>query len=418
MSAAKRAPKFVCSRCMAPYQRWPGATCRSCGACSTSIIDIATARARGLPLPVSLLGKPGAKTSRRLRTGLAALDLTFGGGIAVPSSALFAGSPGAGKSTAALQAAAHVARRSTAVYASVEESVDRLHARCERFGFADRAKLVPIHVESVDELVRVASGLRPALIVCDSASKLAETMHSREVPIVERLHATAHEQLHCAMIVISHVNAAGEISGPAAKRHATDAVIVVEGDGSNPIRTLRAPKNRDGATDVRACLRMTDRGFVDDDPSAAGHDARRKYGPGVALGLLRLDGRVQIVEVEAMLTTPTSNPRRIIAHGCPGPRVATALAIVERAGAAVDGDVTVRLAGGITSADVSLDAALVGAIWSAAAGRAIPAGTVLAGEVSLAGGLRPPGVEAPEGYRLLGPGRLVEMLSKSHLRAV
>ncbi len=98
-------------------------------------------------MPVHLLAPAarGGASSRRLATGLRGLDLVYGGGITVGSSALVAGSAGAGKSTGLLQAAGEVGRRKLAIYASVEESVDALRDRCERLGIADRKHLVPMH---------------------------------------------------------------------------------------------------------------------------------------------------------------------------------------------------------------------------------------------------------------------------------
>lgn len=422
---ARRAPrpKWVCTRCTAPLARWPGASCPQCGAFSTAIITIAQAVERNLALPVALLRQataPGSRgRSRRLHTGLRGLDHVFGGGIMPGSSALVAGASGAGKTTALVQAAAEVAKRRRAVVASAEQSRAALVELCERLDVADRQGLVPLHVESVDAVLSIAAEMRPALLIVDSSSKLAELSHSAEAPIIGQLHAAAGE-LRVAIMIVSHVNAAGEISGPAAKRHAPDAVVVVEGSRQDPVRTWRAPKNRNaaGAVEAHAVMRMEEHGFVD--VADVGPEIpRRQLGPGAALALVRVDGAVVAIEVQAALTSPISSPRRITTSGIPVEAVRVVASTVERDGVILAGDLVLRVYGEAPAS--SLDCAIAAALASASRGTSLPPGVAFAGGLGLDGVVREGDISAAEvaslGLRLLGRAgeRLVNAIDRGHL---
>ena len=118
---ARNAPTFVCQNCGAVYGRWQG-KCEACGEWNT--ISEESARQS----PSTGPGRPGRKgrafaleqlagethEAPRLSSGIAELDRVTGGGFVRGSALLVGGDPGIGKSTLLIQAAAALARTSSA----------------------------------------------------------------------------------------------------------------------------------------------------------------------------------------------------------------------------------------------------------------------------------------------------------------
>lgn len=411
-------PRWVCTACTAPLARWPGARCPKCAGFATAIIGIDDAIARGVPLPFALLAATRSKgPPQRLRTGLAALDrvLSTEGGAVPGDSILLAAVPGAGKTTMLMQACAHVARRRRALYITIEQDVPSLAALAERLG---ASKVIPIASRSLGEVEGHVRSVRPALAIVDSVTELAKCERTTVAAVVSRLHALAHEA-GATLVLTSHVNSSGLVRGGPEVSHGTDAVLLMLGEPRKTRRrTLVQEKNRANDTTIGGEMEMTDRGLVA--VTATPPSAPRALGPGRALGLVHDGEGARVVEVEAARTPRDgSGERRMVAVGFPAERLRSIAATAERDGVDLGGDhVTVRLAAGAKTSDVAIDAAVYGAITSAARGVALPAGVVLAGEVGLGGDLRVPpwaGEAAREvGLRLLTADRVAVAVAVEH----
>lgn len=156
---------------------------------------------------------------------------------------------------------------------------------------------------------------------------------------------------------------------------------------------------------------------------------RRSLGVGAALALIRdNEGRAQLVEVQCVILPPTATSaagagaqRRITCSGCSAERVRIVAAIVDRELTIPPGDLVVRTYGPTVADAGQLDAAIAGALVSAAQGRPLPSDIMLAGEVSLDGVVRPVGFDvegeaAKLGLRAIRPGAsVVSWLSRAHL---
>ncbi len=422
------APKLVCTKCMAPFTRWPGARCSKCGAFSTCIVTLDEARERGLPLPMTLVGDATKATRARLRTGLAGFDriLSHEGGIVPAASVLVAACPGSGKTTLLLASAGEVARGRgrRAVYASAEQDVSSLRSLGEKLGVAGRDRLLPVCVRSLGEVEAVVGTSAPALVIVDSATEIAK--HSRTQPqaVVAALHEMAHST-HTSIIITAHINAAGLVRGGPELEHATDTVLMMTGDPrKSPRRELAASKNRHGDTTITTAIEMTAAGFRDvEDPPRA---ARRALGIGAALAVVRVDGAPSVVEVQVMIgPSCLSNPRRITTAGGLGvERLRVLVTVMEREGVIVAGDVVAQAYGGAASDPGALDAAVCAALISSSRGTPLPSGVAFTGALGLDGAVRPGDVTADDvsglGLRLVGrPGeRFVAALDRAHLSRV
>ena len=103
--------------------------------------------------------------------------------------------------------------------------------------------------------------------------------------------------------------------------------------------------------------------------------------------------RPLLVEMQALVApTPHAQPRRAVV-GWDGARLAMILAVLEaRCGIPFAGlDVYLNVAGGLKISEPAADLAVAAALLSAREDTALPAETVVFGEISLSGALRPVG---------------------------
>jgi DNA repair protein RadA/Sms len=170
-----------------------------------------------------------------------------------------------------------------------------------------------------------------------------------------------------------------------------DTVLYFEGGGAHPYRILRAHKNRFGSASEIGVFEMKARGLVEvANPSALFLAERPEDAPGSAVAATLSGTRTVLVEVQALVApTGFGTPRRT-ALGLDANRVALLAAVLEKkVGLDVLGcDLFVNVAGGLSVDDPASDLACAAALASSFRDRAIPARTVVLGEVGLAGEVR------------------------------
>jgi DNA repair protein RadA/Sms len=195
------------------------------------------------------------------------------------------------------------------------------------------------------------------------------------------------------VLLVGHVTKDGTLAGPRTLEHLVDAVLMLEGDRYGSLRLLRALKNRHGSTEEVGVMEMTATGLHEvHDPAAAFLGSGHREAPGVAVAAILEGSRPLLVEVQA-LVAPAGGmgpPRRTVA-GLDGNRLALLIAVLARRGGLdVSGrDVYASLAGGLTENEPALDLPLALAIAASQRDQALPADTLVCGEVSLLGEVRP-----------------------------
>jgi len=154
---------------------------------------------------------------------------------------------------------------------------------------------------------------------------------------------------------------------------------------------MRAIKNRFGPAGEMGVFEMTSGGMASvANPSEAFLAEKPKDVAGSVV-VAALEGqRPLLLEVQALAAkSPYSSPKRV-AQGLDQRRVDVILAVLERRLdlplAALD--IYVNIAGGLRLTDTGVDLAVALAVYSAVTNRVVPDGTVLVGEVGLAGELR------------------------------
>jgi DNA repair protein RadA/Sms len=342
-----------------------------------------------------------APRAERLTTGIAELDRVLGGGLVPGSLVLLGGSPGIGKSTLTGMALGNLSAAGHAtLYVSGEESAAQVRLRAERLGGA--ALEVPVIAEtSLESVVATLEAERPAVCVIDSVQTLHAQGMSGAPGSVGQVREAASavmevaKRLECAVILVGHVTKEGAVAGPRVLEHLVDCVLFFEGERERSFRTVRALKNRFGATSEVGVFEMRAGGLVEVvDPSArfVGEASRA---PGSVV-LASMEGsRSLLVEVQALVAPTELVPPRRTANGIDRNRLAMVLAVLARhGGPSLSGaDVFVNVAGGVRVEEPGADLAVALAIASAHRGEPLldHRGRPLAcfGEVGLTGELRP-----------------------------
>ena len=401
---ARAAPSYVCSACGAVHRKWAG-RCDACGAWN-SVHEEAPLTAgprgkvtRGRGVALGTLDAAEAPPPRAV-SGMGEFDRVLGGGLVPGSAVLVGGDPGIGKSTLLLQAAAAFARQGLpCVYISGEEASAQIRMRAARLGLGDAPVLLGAET-SLREILTTLDTEAPGLAVIDSI----QTMwldHVESAPgSVAQLRAAVHDLVGfakrrgTAVMLVGHVTKEGQIAGPRVVEHMVDTVLYFEGERGHAFRILRAVKNRFGPTDEIGVFEMTGAGLAEvANPSALFLSERDRPAPG-AVVFAGIEGtRPMLTEIQA-LVSPSSlgTPRRAVV-GLDGARLSTILAVLEaRCAIPFAGlDVFLNVAGGMRVSEPAADLAVAAALLSAREDVAVPADTVVFGEISLSGALRPVG---------------------------
>lgn len=406
-----RQASFFCNSCGHESLRWAG-QCPGCGEWNTMVeapkqAASPTGRQRGAgrakggraAKPVALRDVSAPALERQL-TGIEELDRVLGGGLVPGSIVLLGGSPGIGKSTLTGMALGNLAaagRRT--LYVSGEESAAQVRIRAARLGEA--ALSVPAVTEtSLEAVLATLEAERPEVCVIDSVQTLhAEGMSGAPGSVGQVRESAAAilevaKRIDCAVVLVGHVTKEGAVAGPRVLEHLVDCVLLFEGERERSFRTLRALKNRFGATSEVGVFEMRDGGLVEVEDPSARFVAEASAAPGSVV-LCSMEGtRPLLVEVQALVAPTEVVPPRRVANGVDRNRLAMILAVLARHGGPglASADVFVNVAGGVRIDEPGADLAVALAIASAHRGETLAdaRGRPLAcfGEVGLTGELR------------------------------
>ncbi len=401
---ARSQDRYVCQSCGAVYAKWQG-RCDECSGWNSVVEETAKA-----PLSKALGGRRGhklefvslqgtANPERRLSTGITELDRVLGGGTVSGSAVLIGGDPGIGKSTLLLQTVGALAKGGAkCVYISGEEAADQIAMRGRRIGMNEAAVGFAAASDLRDILASLAAAGPIQAVVIDSIQTLhSDTLDSAPGTVaqvrtaVQELVAYA-KRSGAAVFLVGHVTKDGQIAGPRVVEHMVDTVLYFEGDRSHRFRILRVVKNRFGATDEIGVFAMTEGGLAEiGNPSALflGQGNARASGAAVFAGIE--GSRPLLVEIQALVAASSfTTPRRAVV-GWDSGRLAMVLAVLDaRCGMTLSGrDVYLNVAGGLRVNEPAADLAAAAALVSSLANEPLPEDTVVFGEISLAGEVRP-----------------------------
>ena len=398
---------YACQECGAQSSKWMG-RCVECGAWNSIVEERPvpeTVTAGTVEKRYSLAATAGpllyadinTVNAQRLSSGIGEFDRVLGGGVVPGSLVLIGGEPGIGKSTLLLQAAAHFARDvGPVLYSSGEESEHQIKARGERLG-VERAPLYILAETCLERILEEIARLRPSFVIVDSIQTVFSLKFQSAPGSIGQVREAATQLLFAAKgqniptFLVGHVTKDGNLAGPKALEHIVDTVLYFEGERHHAHRVVRAVKNRFGAISEVGVFEMTGSGLrAVPNPSQLFLAERPANAPGSAVLCCIEGSRPFLVEVQSLVSTSSYGNARRMASGVDPNRLSLLLAVLEkRAGVNLAGeDVFVNVAGGMTVDEPAADLAIVVAVASSIRNRPLKAGTVVFGEVGLAGEIR------------------------------
>jgi len=395
---------FRCSSCGHEEPKWLG-RCPECGEwntlAETSVSNPGREKQRDGAPPVSIpLSSVDPMEGLRIKSGIPELDRVLGGGVMKRSAILVGGEPGIGKSTLLLQAAAAAETKGRVLFISGEESAGQVKMRAERLGITgDRIEI--FCSGNLDDILVILEAVKPVLIMADSA----QTLFSAELGVIP---GALNQMKYCsweliswakehdaALFLTAHVTKDGVISGPKSLEHMVDTVLYFEDSSTNDgdTRFLRATKNRFGSVDEIGIFSMGAKGLqAVEDPSLLFMVHRDgELPPGIATAAVLEGSRTLLIELQALTVPAKGAMSRVFSGHIDGARVSRVAAVLEKhLGLRLsDQDLYVNVAGGIRINEVGVELALACVLYSARTGLPLPAKTAIAGELSLAGEVRP-----------------------------
>lgn len=343
------------------------------------------------------LGTVASQEQARILSGIGELDRVLGGGFVRGGIVMLGGDPGIGKSTLSLQVAAIFSNMGLDVlYVTGEESLGQIRMRAERLG----VKADDIWVVSETNLARIEGLLtqrKPGLAIIDSIQTTASDALTSVPGSVAQLREVTGTLTQVGkghgipIVLVGHVTKDGAIAGPKVLEHMVDTVLYFEGQAGSNFRLLRAVKNRFGSTNEVGVFEMRGDGLAEVlNPSAAFLEGRPSGASGSAVVPVLEGTRPLMVEVQALVSTPSYGPPRVTSVGVDTNRVILLLNILEkRTGIKVAGlDVFINVAGGMRVSEPAADLGIALAILSSHLDRPLPPTQAVFGELGLTGEVR------------------------------
>jgi DNA repair protein RadA/Sms len=399
---AKPRTLYSCTECGGQSPKWQG-QCPQCGTWNTLVETIATpASARfesvaGTRSSVTPLASLKPRPTSRIATGLEEFDRVLGGGLVPGGVVLLGGDPGIGKSTLLLQAGAALGAAHRTLYVTGEESAEQIALRAQRLALVN-APIELLAEVQLEAIIAAINATSPEVVVIDSVQTVyTEALASAPGSVAQVRECAAQltrlaKQRGVVVLFVGHVTKEGAIAGPRVLEHIVDAVLYFEGDPHSSFRLVRAIKNRFGAANELGVFAMTERGLKGvANPSALFLSQHAEGVAGSAVVATLEGSRPMLVEVQALVDPVQGGMPRRLAVGLDAQRLALLLAVLHRHGGVDTAgfDVFVNAVGGVRILEPAADLSVLLAVYSSLRNKALPAKTLIFGEVGLAGEVRP-----------------------------
>ncbi len=394
---------FFCQNCGTQYSKWQG-QCNACKEWNTIVEEVIqkeeksswkpTSEVKKAPKPLRIKDIDSTQEIR-LDTSDGELNRVLGGGLVPGSLTLLGGEPGIGKSTLLLQIALKLPYKT--LYVSGEESQKQIKMRAERI--ENRYENCFILTETkTQNIFKQIQEMEPEIVIIDSIQTLhTDYIESTAGSISQIRECTAElikfaKETNVPVLLIGHITKDGTIAGPKILEHMVDTVLQFEGDRNHVYRILRSLKNRFGSTAEIGIYEMQGSGLREvANPSEILISHKDEDLSGTAIASTLEGMRPLMIEIQALVSTAVYGTPQRSTTGYNAKRLNMILAVLEkRAGFRLGAkDVFLNVTGGISVDDPAIDLAVVAAILSS--NEDIPVGKdfCFAGEVGLAGEIRP-----------------------------
>ena len=393
---------FFCQNCGHQSPKWLG-KCPSCDEwnrfAEEEIRAVDPAGPAGIqfneaPLPIDEIV---ADEKERMTTGIAEMDRVLGGGIVNGSVTLVGGDPGIGKSTLLLQVVNNLAEKDLKIlYISGEESAKQIKLRGARLGASSKNLFVLVEI-NLDSIVKHIKEISPSAVVIDSIQTIYSPVLTSAPGSVGQVRESSARLILLAkktgipVFLVGHVTKDGSIAGPKVLEHMVDTVLYFEGDSSHAYRIIRAIKNRFGPTNEIGVFEMRSNGLNEvANPSAFFLTERPEGAPGSVV-VPSIEGtRPILIEIQSLVNPTNFGMPRRTTIGVDHNRVALLAAVMDKmCGFRLNGhDIFINVAGGMKVDEPAVDLGIVASMASSFLDKPIDKGTVVFGEVGLAGEVR------------------------------
>ncbi len=413
MAKKKGSIVYKCTNCGYTQPAWLG-RCPQCGEWNSFEECIVDPNARaGSNMPsfagdgTAVKAKPvpleriEIQNEGRISTGNAEFDRVLGGGATKRSAVLIGGEPGIGKSTLLLQTAASMLKnvgKAHILYVSGEESASQIKGRAVRLGL-DVGSIEILTTLRLEDILDALDALNPAVVIVDSI----QTVYSVQAGVIP---GTISQLKYCSneligwvkerdsvLFLTAHVTKDGNIAGPKSLEHMVDTVISFERNNNDDLRFLHAMKNRFGSVNELGIFQMEGDGLKTvEDPSSLFITKRENGLPaGIACVPVFEGTRVFVVEIQALTVPAKGAVNRVYSDKIDSARISRVAAVLEkRIGMKFsDQDLYINVAGGARLSESAIDSAVAAALYSARSDIPLHEQTVVVGEISLAGEIRP-----------------------------
>ncbi|KAJ6700836.1 DNA REPAIR PROTEIN RADA-LIKE PROTEIN [Salix koriyanagi] len=344
----------------------------------------------------------------RLRVFLSGLfgsevERVLGGGLVPGSLVLVGGDPGVGKSTLVLQVAGIIADSedlggpAPVVYVSGEESVEQIGIRADRLEIGTE-ELYLYSSTDIEDILRKIQHLSPRALIIDSIQTVYLKGVAGSAGGLAQVKECTSALLRFAkttnipIILIGHVNKAGDIAGPRVLEHIVDVVLYMEGEKYSSHRLLRPVKNRFGSTDELGVFEMSQSGLaVVSNPSEiflTEQHSDSDFLAGLAVAVIMDGSRSFLIEIQALCVSGSSVSRHI--NGIQSSRADMIISVlIKQAGLMLqENAIFLNVVSGIMLTETAGDVAIAAAICSSFLEFPIPNNIAFIGEIGLGGELR------------------------------
>lgn len=402
---AKVKTVFFCQSCGYQSPKWLG-KCPDCGGWNTLVEEVVSPSSEtthspiGIPFEQSLpqsLDEIEVDSEGRVLTAIGEFDRVLGGGIVPGSVILVGGDPGIGKSTLLLQSLhALAASGKKVLYVSGEESIRQTKIRAGRLGISGLNLFVQAET-LLETIIKSIFELKPSAVVIDSIQTIFSSELQSAPGTISQVRESSGKLIFLAkktgipIFLVGHVTKEGAIAGPRVLEHMVDTVLYFEGDRGHPYRILRSVKNRFGSTNEIGVFEMKDTGLDEVLSPSELFLAERPLNVSGSVVVACMEGsRPLLIELQALVSYTNFGMPRRTSLGVDYNRVSLLVAVLEKRANLnfLNQDIFVNVAGGIKIEEPAVDLGIVMALASSFRNHPIDSGTVVFGEVGLAGEVR------------------------------
>ncbi len=395
---------YSCNSCSYKTIKWMGC-CPECQEWNSLVEEViapamvigkAAAVSAGKAAIMTPLRSTPDKPKERMFSGISEWDRVIGGGLMPNSFIILTGDPGIGKSTLLLQISNRLAQKYTVFYFSTEESLQQVHQRAQRLGTINE-KLLFSDQADLQTIVTTAQAAKPDIVIIDSIQNCYSNNAQSFPGSVGQLRESAFHLMRLAkeegitVIVSGHITKEGNIAGPKTLEHMVDAVFYLQGEERWQTRVLRSVKNRFGTINELGFFQMGEQG-LEQVPNINEHlMSEASYAPGSALTSVLEGSRPLLLELQALtIESKIGIPQRVVS-GVDHKQVVLIAAILEkylqvRLSAH---DIFFKISGGFKVKESAADLGIALALLSSYFQQPLPEKTIVLGEISLTGQIKP-----------------------------